>query len=359
MEIRSFGKTSDGREAKLFTIKNSNGMEVDITDFGGIIRAIRVPYADGITDVVLGYDDVAGYENGTEYIGSTVGPSVGQLKDARITLDGIAYELTKNGPEFNMHGGEKGFSYRYFEFEGAHGDSSITLRKQRPHLEEGFPGNLDLRVTFTLTDDNEVVIHYEATTDMVTVLNVTNHSYFNMDGCMSDKDILDHYLTINADTYDETDGYGMPTGEIIPVAGTPMDFRMPHTVGERIEADYEALKLTGGYDQNYDLHPGSLTRAGDDSDMYTLSSPCCVVENADRTHRLEVYTDYPGVQLYVGNSLYTGMGPGKGGKGFFPRQALCLETQFPTNAPACPKFPSIELRPGEKYDKTTVYKFPV
>ncbi len=357
MEIRPFGRTDDGREARLFTLKNSNGMEVDITDFGGIIRAIRVPYADGITDVVLGYDDAAGYEEGTEYIGATVGPSVGQIRDARIELDGVIYELTKNGPAFNMHGGEKGFSYRYFEFEGAQGDSSITLRKVRPHLEEGFPGQLDLKVTFTLTDANELVIRYEAVTDRPTVLNVTNHSYFNLDGCMSDKDILDHYLTIDAGTYSETDGYGMPTGNIIPVAGTPMDFRTPHTVGERIDADYEALKLTGGYDQNYDLHPGSLVREA--AGTYTLGSPCCTVENWDHTRRMEVYTDYPGVQLYAGNSLYTDMGAGKGGKGFFPRQALCLETQFPTNAPACPNFPSIVLRPGEKYDKITVYRFPV
>lgn len=350
VKIRDFGKTKDGREAKLFTLTNGSGFEVDITDFGAIVQSIRVPFKDGTTDVVLGYDSAAGYENGTEYIGSTVGRTCGQVEGGEFSIGNAVYLLTQNLGEHNMHGGEKGFSYTYFEAVEPTRDDELVLKRFSPDGEEGFPGNLELTVTYRLTDDYGLEIHFDAVTDKTTIVDVTNHSYFNLDGWDSDADCLDHWLMIDADSFCDTDNIGMPTGAITEVEGTPMDFRTPHQVGERIEDPYPQLHTNDGYDHNYNLNEDAI-REG---------RPVASVENAARTHRLEVITDYPGVQLYTGNSLRTSETDlGKGGKPFRYRQALCLETQFPTNAMAHPEFPSIILMPGEKYSKTCIYRFKI
>ena len=348
MKITDFGKTKDGRMARLFTLTNGKGFEAAVTDFGGIVQAIRVPFKDGVTDVVLGYDSAAGYENGTEYLGATVGRTCGQVEGGEFCIGNAVYLLTQNMGEHNMHGGEKGFSYTYFEAQEPMRDDELVLKRFSPDGEEGFPGNVELTVTYRVTDDCALEIHYDAVTDKTTILDVTNHSYFNLDGWDKDTDCLEHWLKINADSFCETDNIGMPTGVITEVEGTPMDFRQFHRIGERIEDEYAQLHTNDGYDHNYNLNGGSSLG----------KAPVIEVENGVRTHRLEVYTDYPGVQLYTGNSLRTNEADlGKGGKPFRYRQALCLETQYPTNAMAHPEFPSIILMPGEKYNKTCIYKF--
>lgn len=342
--VRSFGKIKDGTEVSCYTIRNNNGMEVDILDFGGIIRSIRLPLKNEVRDVVIGYDDALGYENGTEYFGATVGRCCGQVENATYTLDGKEYHLTANYLTHNMHGGFKGFSYRMFKMIECT-DNSVTLEKFSPDGEEGFPGNLTFRVTFSLNDDNELKLYYDGVSDKDTLLDVTNHSYFNLDGFMNSETINTHWLMMDADLFSEVNSDGVPTGVFTDVTNTPMDFREPHLVGERVNADYGQLKIYGGYDHCFIFNNKELN-----------DKPQIVLENMSRTIKMETYTDYPSVQFYAGNSITSEM-IGKEGKPLAYRQALCLETQYPTNAMAHPNFPSIVLRAGEKYEQTTIYKF--
>ena len=339
-------KTTGAKAVKLETIdlKNKNGMTVSILQYGATVQAIRFP--DG-RDVVLGYDDLESYKKGESYFGATVGRTAGLVANAEFTLNGETYKLAKNAGEHCLHGGVKGFNSKVFDIKNVT-ENSVDLHYLSPDMEENYPGNLDLTVSYKLDDDNALWIHYDAVSDKDTLVNLTNHSYFNLDGQDSNT-IHDHYLMMDSDRYCIIQEDGTATGEIASVDGTPMDFRTPKKVGADIDGDFRQVQVFGGYDHSYELNPGSIVNG-------QLVKPCMVVENGDRTHRLEVFTDYPGVQFYAGNSLGDG-DIGKNGKKFVHRQALCLETQYFSDAPSNPNFPSIVLEAGKRYEHTTVYRF--
>ena len=330
---RPFGVSAKGESITLHTMQNSSGMSVTVLDYGCTVQSIRL---NGL-DVVLGYDDVAGYENGGCFIGAFVGRYANRIKGSAFDLNGKHYVLPKNVGENHLHGvlAEAVFS------AAVEGDS-LVLRYLSPDGEEGFPGNCSVTVKYTLSEENELIMDYFATTDADTVLNLTNHSYFNLNGEASG-DILGHTLTLAADSYTETDDESIPTGRIIPVAGTPMDFRQEKAVGRDIFADYAPIRTTSGYDQNFILSEadGSLrhfaTLRGDKTGIV-----------------MDAYTTQPAVQLYCGNFL---KGSGKGGRKFIKHAALCLETQHYPSSPNFPEFPTTVLKAGDEYRQTTVYKF--
>ena len=344
----SWGKTPDGEEVDLYTLTNKNGVEVAISTYGGAVVSLKVPDRNGkLADVVLGYDSLDGYVNDKSYFGAIIGRYGNRIGHARFTLDGKTYTLAKNNGENSLHGGIKGFNKAVWtakETPSPDGQA-LELTYLSKDGEEGFPGNLHVRVIYTLTDSNELKIGYSATTDKKTVVNLTNHSYFNLAGAGSG-DILGHILMIEADKFTPVDSWLIPTGELRDVAGTPFDFRKPTAIGARINADDEQIKLGGGYDHNFVLrrNPGD-----------PISLAARVME--PKTGRvLEVWTDQPGVQFYTGNFL-DGSAKGKRGLAYTKRSAFCLETQHFPDSPNQPKFPSVVLSPGERYHTTTIYKF--
>jgi aldose 1-epimerase len=343
-EKTAFGKTPDGQNIDLYTLTNKNGMQVAITNFGGIVVGIKVADRHGKAgDVVLGYDSLDGYVSDKAYFGAIVGRYGNRIAQGKFTLDGATYTLARNNGENSLHGGTKGFNKAVWEARevAAKDGPSMELTYTSKDGEEGYPGNLAVKVVYTLTERNELKIDYSATTDKKTVLNLTNHSYFNLNPAGSD--ILRHVLMIDADKFTPVDSGLIPTGELKSVAGTPFDFRKPTAIGERIEQDDEQLKLGKGYDHNFVLKGKGVELAAR------------VVEPT--TGRvLEVLTDQPGVQFYSGNFL-DGTARGKGGKVYQQRSAFCLETQHFPDSPNHPKFPTTELKPGEKYRSTTIYKF--
>ena len=343
-EKTAFGKTPDGQIIDLYTLTNKNGMQGAITNFGGIVVRIKVADRRGKTeDVVLGYDSLDGYVSDKAYFGAIVGRYGNRIAQGKFTLDGATYTLARNNGENSLHGGTKGFNKAVWEArEVATKDGpSVELTYTSKDGEEGYPGNLAVKVVYTLTDRNELKIDYSATTDKKTVLNLTNHSYFNLNPAGTD--ILQHTLMIEADRFTPVDAGLIPTGELRSVAGTPFDFLKPTAIGARIEQDDEQLKLGKGYDHNFVLKGKGVELAAR------------VVEPT--TGRvLEVLTDQPGVQFYSGNFL-DGSAGGKGGKVYPRRSAFCLETQHFPDSPNHPKFPTTELKPGEKYHSTTIYKF--
>lgn len=344
----SFGKTADGRPVNLYLLKNKNRMEVSITTYGGTVVSLKVPDRNGkLGDVVLGYDSLEGYENDKAYFGAIVGRYANRIAHAQFSLDGKTYTLAKNNGENSLHGGVKGFNKAVWiakEIPAKDGQA-LELTYLSKDGEEGFPGNLHVRVVYTLTDSNELKIEYFATTDKKTVVNLTSHSYFNLAGPGSG-DILGHVLMIEADKFTPVDSNLIPTGELCDVAGTPFDFRKPTAIGAGIDANDEQIKLGGGYDHNFVLR----RKAGD-----PISLAARVTEPT--TGRvLEVWTTEPGVQFYTGNFL-DGSARGKGGISYTKRSAFCLETQHFPDSPNQPKFPSVVLSPGERYHTTTVYKF--
>src|SRR5438477_517190 len=345
---KSFGKTPDGQPADLFVLTNRNGSEVSITNYGGTVVSLKVPDRSGkIADVVLGYDNVEGYAEGKSYFGAIVGRYGNRIGHAQFVLDGKTYTLAKNNGENSLHGGVNGFNKAVWTAKtlSSKDGQSLELSYLSKDGEEGFPGNLKVTVIYTLTDDNALRIEYSATTDKKTVVNLTNHSYFNLAG-QGSGDILGHLLTIEADKFTPVDSGLIPTGELRDVAGTPFDFRKPTAIGARINEDDEQLKLGGGYDHNFVLRrkPGE-----------PISLAARVVD--PKTGRvLEVWTDQPGVQFYTGNFL-DGSVRGKGGIAYTKRSAFCLETQHFPDSPNHPKFPSTVLKPGERYHTTTIYKF--
>ena len=344
----SFGKTPDGEAVDLYTLTNKNGVEVQITNYGGSVVSLKVPDRDGkLGDVVLGFDSVDGYVNNTSYLGALIGRYGNRIGHAQFKLDGKTYTLAKNNGENTLHGGIKGFNKAVWTAKEipAKDGQALELTFLSKDGEEGFPGNLHVRVIYTLTDSNALKINYTATTDKDTVLNLTNHSYFNLAGPGSG-DILSHVLMISADKFTPVDSGLIPTGELRDVAGTPFDFRKPTAIGDRINADDEQIKLGGGYDHNFVLRkkPG---------DPFSLAAR--VLE--PKTGRvMEVWTTEPGVQFYTGNFL-DGSLKGKGGVSYTKRSAFCLETQHFPDSPNKPEFPSTELKPGQRYHTTTVYKF--
>ncbi len=347
-EKKPFGKTPDGQPVDLYVLTNKNGVEAAITNYGGAVVSLKVPDRNGkFADVVLGYDSLDGYVNDKSYFGAIVGRYGNRIGHAQFSLDGKTYTLAKNNGENSLHGGIKGFNKAVWAAKElpAKNGQSLELTYPSKDGEEGFPGNLHVRVVYTLTDSNELKIEYSATTDKKTVVNLTNHTYFNLAGPGSG-DILGHQLVIEADKFTPVDASLIPTGEFRDVQGTPLDFRKATAIGVRIDQDDEQLKLGHGYDHNFVLRRAAGA---------PISLAARVVEpNTGRV--LEVWTTEPGVQFYTGNFL-DGTARGKGGLTYARRSAFCLETQHFPDSPNQPKFPSVVLNPGEKYSTTTTYKF--
>ena len=343
--VAPFGTTPDGDAASVYTLANARGMEVRATDYGGIILSIRVPDRDGAFDnVALGFDTLAPYTaDGSPYFGALVGRVANRIAGGRFWLDGQEHTLAVNDGPNSLHGGDRGFDKRLWSAHPFETDvaAGLVLTRVSPDGEEGYPGALDVTVTYTLTDDDALVIDYHATTDRATPVNLTQHTYVNLAG---HGDVLGHELTVDASAFTPVDAALIPTGEVRPVAGTPFDFRRPHAVGERIGADDEQLRLGGGYDHNWVLDGGpGLRRAA------RLAEPM-----GGRV--LEVWTTEPGLQVYSGNVL-DGSVAGADGRAHGYRSGLALETQHFPDSPNQPGFPSTILRPGETYRSQTAFRF--
>jgi aldose 1-epimerase len=338
---RDFGKTEDGTPVELYTLTNKNGMVVKIMTYGAIITEIHVPDKSGKTaDVVLGFNNLGQYLKGHPFFGAIAGRYANRIAKGQFTLDGETYHLPINNGPNSLHGGLKGFDKVVWKAEPGEGPEglSLTLGHFSPDGDQGYPGNLHTTCTYTLSDDNALKYEVTATTDKDTVVNLTNHSYFNLAG-ESSGEIVDHILTINAEHYTPVDDTQIPTGEIAPVMGTPFDFTKPTAIGDRID------QVTPGYDHNYVLNSsnGALAVAA------RLKDP-----KSGRV--MEVWTTQPGVQIYTGNHL-DGKLTGIGGKPYQKHDAICLETQHFPDSPNHPAFSSTELKPGDKYDQVTVFKF--
>jgi len=350
IEKECFGRLPDGREVSLFKLTNAHGVRADIMDYGGTVVRLFVPDRDGrMGDVVLGFDNLSDYLDKSPYFGCIVGRYANRIARGRFVLDGTEYRLATNDHGNHLHGGIRGFDKVLWDAEPLQCDGAVGLKLTytSPDGEEGYPGTLKTTVTYRLTNNNELKIEYRAETDKPTVVNLTNHTYWNLAGpgvC----DILSHVLMINADRFTPVDATLIPTGEIRPVAGTPLDFRKPTPIGARINADDEQLKLAGGYDHNFVLNkpaPGAISLAARVYEPHT-------------GRVLEVWTTEPGIQFYSGNFL-DGTITGKGGKVYKHRYGFCLETQHYPDSPNHPNFPSVVLRPGQTYQTTTVYKLGV
>jgi aldose 1-epimerase len=346
IERSKFGKMADGQTIDLYTLTNSSGMRVGITNYGGRVVSILAPDWQGRTaDVVLGFDDLDGYLGDNPYFGALVGRYANRIAKAKFTLDGVEYKLAPNDGPNTLHGGLKGFDKVVWTAQEIAKDHSVLeLSYLSKDGEEGYPGNLSVKVVYTLTDKNELWIDYTATTDKPTVLNLTNHSYFNLAG-EGKGDILQHEMMVNADRFTPIDASLIPTGELRSVEGTPFDFCKPTAIGARINGGDEQLKLGRGYDHNF-----VLNRTG-----HGLTLAARVTEPGSG-RVLEVLTTQPGIQLYTGNFL-DGTVRGKGGKVYNYRFAFCLETQHFPDSPNQPGFPSAELKPGQTYHEITIYKF--
>ncbi|MGF7143355.1 aldose 1-epimerase [Anaerotaenia torta] len=349
MEItqKSFGKTTKGEEVTLYTLSNRNGMKVSLTNFGANIVSIIVPDAKGnFADVNLGFDNLAGYEENGPGFGSFIGRHANRIGDARFELNGKVYELDKNDGKNNLHGGFHGYNKFVYEAEVYEDEDIVSVEFSRlsPHMEQGFPGNLDVAVTYSLTEGNELVIEYLAVSDRDTIVNLTNHAYFNLAGHNSGS-VLDHKVWIKANQFTPTTADLIPTGELRDVAGTPMDFRTMKTIGRDIDADYEPLVLAGGYDHNYvlDINGGQVEKAAE-----------LVDEKSGR--RMEVFTDLPGIQFYTANML-TPVNNSKNGADYRKRYGVCFETQYFPNSCNISGFPSCALKAGKEFDTVTIYKF--
>ena len=344
IEKAPFGTTPDGGQVDIYTLTNANGLTARIMTYGAIVVSLQVPDREGnLGDIVLGYDDLASYiENvNNPYFGAIVGRYGNRIAGGKFTLDGVEYQLATNDGPNHLHGGDKGYDKVVWSAEPLELDGAVALKLSytSPDGEEGYPGTLQIQVTYTLTDDNELRVGYEATTDAPTVVNLTHHSYFNLTCCA--RDILAHELMLNADRYTPVDETLIPTGEILEVAGTPMDFTTAKPIGQDIDL------VPGGYDHNFVL----VRDAGG------LSLAAKVVEPGSG-RVLEIYTTEPGIQFYSGNFL-NGNNVGKGGIAYGKHFGFCLETQHYPDSPNKPDFPSTVLSPGETYTHETVHKFSV
>jgi aldose 1-epimerase len=345
VQVSEFGHLPDGTTINLYTLTNAKGSVAKVISYGATLTELWIPnYAGRKRDVVLGFDNMEGYLGTDPYFGAIVGRYGNRIAKGLFTLDGKQYSLAVNNGPNSLHGGIKGFDKVVWQgqpVEGAHA-AAVKMTYHSADGEENYPGNLDVAVTYTLTDDDELKIQYSATTDKATVLNLTNHSYFNLAGA-GEGTILDHVLFLNADDYTPVDATLIPTGEIAPVAGTAFDFRKPTAIGKRLDAP--ELKAVGGYDINYVVNgeAGKLRLAARAEDP-----------NSGRS--MEVWTTQPGVQLYIAISL-DGSVKGKHGIAYPKYGAFCLETQHYPDSPNHPNFPSTVLRPGQTYSEETDYKF--
>ena len=350
IRVKSFGILDDGRNVQLFTLKNAQGTSVDIMDLGGVIVSLRTADATGnITDITTGFDHPQQYLSGSGYMGAIVGRYANRIANGRFSLDGKQYSLAKNNGDNAIHGGLIGFDKKFWhtDTESENSEASLSLTLESKDGEEGYPGNLTAKVTYTLNDRDQLIIDYSATTDKVTVINLTQHAYFNLNGHGAGS-VLDQEIMINADQYTPIDNESIPTGELASVEGTPLDFRTPKPIGVNINSSHEQIRFGSGFDHNFIIsHPveGELTLAA------SVLSP-----STGRT--LNVYTDQPGMQFYTGNFL-NGTLIGKEGAVYARRNAFCLETQHYPDSPNKPNFPSTILRPGEQYATRTVFEFGV
>ncbi len=354
---QAFGMTHRGEAVSLYTLKNAHGMEAKVLDYGGIIVSLRVPDRNGrLDDVVLGFDSLGDYERGSPYFGAIIGRYGNRIARGRFTLDGRTYTLaTNNGPN-HLHGGVRGFDkvvWTAAQFE--RGDSvGLVLNYTSPDGEEGYPGTLRATVTYTLTDKNEFIFDYQATTDRPTPVNLTQHSYFNLAGD-GKGDILGHLVTLNADRFTPVDSTLIPTGEIKSVAGTPFDFRTSTAIGARIDRNDEQLRYGRGYDHNFVLNKGGQGGQGGTGGDMTLAAR---VYEPTSGRVMEISTTEPGLQFYSGNFL-DGTLRGKQGVVYGHRSGFAMETQHFPDSPNKPAFPSTILRPGEEYRSRTIYRFGV
>ena len=333
----------------IYKLTNPSGMEVSITPFGGRIMSILVPDRDGaLKDVVLGFDTVPEYypENNQTDFGAAIGRYANRIGQGKITLDGVEYQLPQNNFGHCLHGGPTGWQYQ--EYKVVEADAThLKLLRESPDGDNNFPGNVKAYVTYTLTEDNAIDIAYEATTDKTTVINMTNHSYFNLSGDPENHSIVDDILYVNASNFTPVDETYMTTGEIAPVAGTPFDFTAPKLIGQDINADCQQIKNGNGYDHNW-----CLDTAGD------ISQVACELYCPETGIDLKIYTDEPGVQVYTGNFL-DGTVTGKKGIVYRQRTGICLETQKYPDTPNKPEWPSAVLRPGETYTSHCIFAFSV
>ncbi|MBO0858025.1 MAG: galactose mutarotase [Chloracidobacterium sp.] len=346
LKQEDFGKTKDGQSVEIYTLTNANGVEARITNYGGIIVSLKTPDRAGrLDDIVLGFDTLDEYLKGNPFFGALAGRYANRIAKGRFTLNGVEYKLAVNNGENHLHGGIVGFDKVVWKARQVPTKDGVAI--ELTHLskdgDEGYPGALSAKVVYTLTDKNELRIDYSATTDKDTVINLTNHSYFNLAG-QGNSDILNHQLTINANSFTPVDSTLIPTGELRSVKGTPFDFTQPTAIGARLNQDDEQLKFAGGYDHNFVVNgqTGVLRLAAKVSEPTT-------------GRVMEVLTSEPGVQFYTGNFL-TEM-KGKAGKVYNKRYGFCLETQHFPDSPNKPDFPSTVLKKGGQYQTTTVFKF--
>ena len=340
-----FGRLPDGTPVRIYTLSNRNRVEARITNYGGTVVSLTVPDRNGnLADVVLGFDSLAQYlAHPDPYFGALIGRYANRIAQGRFHLDGVEFHLDQNNGPNSLHGGARGFDKKIWTARELP-DGGLELQYRSKDGEGGFPGDLTVTATYHLTDTNELRIHYGATTDRNTVINLTSHSYFNLRGAGSG-DILGHLMTLYADRFTPVDSTLIPTGELRGVAGTPFDFRKPTAIGARIEQNEEQLKLAKGYDHNWVLNQ--------DGKGLALAAR---VEEPESGRVVEVLTTEPGIQFYTANFL-DGTIRGKGGEIYARRSALCLETQHFPDSPNHQTFPSTILKPGDRFQSTTVYRF--
>ena len=345
----TFGHLPSGEQVESFTIANAGGVSLTAITYGAIIVSLNTPDRDGrVADIVLGFDSLAGYLGEHPYFGAVVGRYANRIARGTFTLDGATYTLAANNAPNHLHGGDRGFDAKLWTAEPFDGTdrAGVVLRYTSPDGEEGYPGTLHVRVTYTLSADDTFVIDYHAVTDAPTPVNLSQHSYFNLTG-NPDRDVLNHVLTIHADRFTPVDSTLIPSGNVVPVSGTPFDFTTPHTIGARIEDDHEQLRFGGGYDHNF-----VLSKSADQL------SPAVTVVEPSTGRTLAIATSEPGMQFYSGNFL-DGSLTGKAGHAYAHRTGFCLESQHFPDSPNQPAFPSTILRPGEEYHSRTVWRFGV
>jgi aldose 1-epimerase len=349
VQISEFGKTQDGITIYRYVLTNKKGIEAIVVSYGAALNSLKIPDRDGkFADVVLAYDDVAGYEQDKAYFGATIGRYGNRIAGGEFVLDGATFHIPKNNGPNTLHGGTIGFNKRIWTgVDRSRADAEVLeLSYTSPDGEEGFPGTMKVTVTYTLpADKNELRIDYSATTDKDTVLNLTNHSYFNLAGS-SNQEILNHQLMLRAKEFTPVNLELIPTGELRPVAGTPFDFTKATVIGSRIDQDNEQLKFGRGYDHNWVLEGKGKVGLQVAAEVFEPISG----------RVLEVLTTEPGIQFYTGNFL-DGTARGKGGQFYAHRVAFCLETQHFPDSPNQPSFPSTELKPGQTYQSTTIFRF--
>lgn len=342
IKVKAFGRTKKGEPAQLYTLTNENGMSASITDYGAALVRLEVPDREGkLIDVVLGYDDVTGYEKGEASFGAVVGRSANRIGGASITIQGNTYELEKNDNGNNLHSGTNYYNKRFWRV-GEKTDTKVEFILHSPDGDQGYPGTLDMHVTYELTEENELRLTYDALPDQDTIINMTNHSYFNLDGHNSG-DVLQELVMLDSDYFTRADAESIPTGELVDVTGTPMDFRSLRTLGDAIGDDYEAIRFGNGYDHNWVLkNDGKFVKVAQ-----AVSEKSGIV--------MEVRTDLPGIQMYTANFLEHEKG--KDGAVYESRDAVCFETQYFPDAVHHENFVSPICKKDTPYHTVTSYKF--